>query len=474
MLFNSFIYILFLILIVVVYYIIPVKRRNYFLLAINYIFYCYFNIWFALLLLILTSSTYLIGNKLLKLEDEREKKHLLTGIVIINLLVLGVFKYFNFFISVATELLTTIGIQNTGFSLDILMPLGISFYIFQSLTFVFDIYYGSLKEKYSFVEFAVFASFFPTVVAGPIERASNLLYQIRSDRKFDSQNISEGISLIVIGLFRKVLIGDTVGRIVNHIYADPQYFTSLEILIAIFLYSIQIYNDFAGYSNIAKGSAKLLGINIMINFKQPYFASSVADFWRRWHISLSTWLRDYLFMPLQLKYRNLKIWGNILAIMITFTLCGLWHGASWNFVLWGFLHGFYMSFAIIFRNEKKLLANIIKNVKVMYFLRSFMTFILITFSWILFRTTDFNETLLLLSKLFEFSTGEFSFRFLKIFFVYTTVSFILDYLEVKWKSDSILSRLNKPIRYAVILTLLMIVFSYMLTSDKAPFIYARF
>ena len=242
-------------------------------------------------------------------QSFNKKRNLVLIALIINLIVLGFFKYFNFFSESFSSFFQLLGFGLDSFTLKLILPLGISFYVFQTLTYVFDIYYENISVKYRFLDFAVFASFFPTVVAGPIERASRLLPQINNERLFNTDNLKIGISLIVVGLFRKVVIGDTCGKIVNHIFADPQYFTSLEVFVAVILYSIQIYNDFAGYSNIAKGVAKLLGFDIYINFKQPYFATSVADFWRRWHISLSLWLKDYLFTPLQLKFRNYKIWS---------------------------------------------------------------------------------------------------------------------------------------------------------------------
>jgi D-alanyl-lipoteichoic acid acyltransferase DltB (MBOAT superfamily) len=370
--------------------------------------------------------------------------------------------------------LNILGWGNDSFTLNLLLPLGISFYIFQTLTYIFDIYYENINEKYKYIDFAVFASFFPTVVAGPIERASRLLPQIKSDRVLNLDNLKLGINLIVIGLFRKVLIGDAAGRIVNNIFAEPQYYTSFEILTSIILYSIQIYNDFAGYSNIARGVAKILGFDIYTNFRQPYFAVSVADFWRRWHISLSLWLKDFLFTPLQLKFRYYKRWANIIALMITFTLCGLWHGASWTYVFWGFLHGFYMSFALLTVRQKKYLNDFFKNKKLLHLLQIIITYFLINLAWIFFRAESFNSAFLILSRLFEFTTGEFTLRFVKIMLSFGIISFLIDYFESRWKTDSVLSKAKPAVGFAISLAILILVFAYLLTADKSPFIYAQF
>lgn len=472
--FNSFIFFFFITIVTLVYYLSSPDKRNIILLVSNYIFYSYFDYRFALLLLALTSITYLIGNKILDASNYPRKKTYLITAVAVNLLVLGFFKYFNFFSRSFSTFLTSLGLGSDSFTLNLLLPLGISFYIFQTLTYVFDIYLENITVKYKYTEFAVFASFFPTVVAGPIERASRLLPQIRQERILNINNLKLGINLIVIGLFRKVLIGDAAGRIVNNIFAEPRYYTSVEILVSVFLYALQIYNDFAGYSNIARGVAKILGFDIYINFKQPYFSVSVADFWRRWHISLSLWLKDYLFTPLQLKFRDLRNWGNVIALMITFTLCGLWHGASWTFVFWGFLHGFYMSFALITRNQKKYIHNLFGNKKLLHSLQVITTFLLITVAWVFFRAENFNTAFLIFSRLLEFSTGEFTFRFLKILLSFGIISFFIDYLETRWNTDSVLSEVKPVVGFAMSLAILIIVFAYLLTANKSPFIYAQF
>lgn len=472
--FNSFIFLIFFTLVVIIYYAVETRKRNFILLISNYIFYSYFDLRFAALLFILTSLTFFIGKKISAVNEYKDKRKYLFVGIIINILTLSVFKYLNFFSESFISLINLTGIHLDPLTINIIQPLGISFYIFQTLTWLFDNYYEKIENNFSFVEYSVFASFFPTVVAGPIERAHRLLPQIKSDRIFNPLNIKNGFLLIVYGLFRKVLIGDTIGRMINHIYADPQYFTSFEVLSAILLYSIQIYNDFAGYSSIAKGTAQMLGFDIILNFRQPYFADSIADFWRRWHISFSTWLRDYIFYPLQLKYRYYQKWGNFLAIMITFSICGLWHGASWNFVLWGVLHGVLLSIPLIMGSFS---GNIWKNnldTKGIKFLSVFTTYILITLLWIPFRAENFETVIIIFNQLMAFTGGEFVLRFTKITLSYFIVSFALDYIEIKFKTENILSLVKSPYVYALSLTILFMIFAYLLTSDKSPFIYARF
>lgn len=472
--YNSFVFIFFLIITTIFYYRVSRKYQNLVLLVFNYLFYIYFDFYFALLMFTVTGSTFILGNLIHKTRDQIKKRNFLIIAIIVNLIVLGFFKYFNFFTGAFLSFTELFGIKSADFTIKILAPLGISFYIFQTLTYVLDIYFESLTNRSKFLDYAVFASFFPTVVAGPIERASRMLPQIESPRSFNIENLKYGFELIVIGLLRKVLIGDTAGLIVNQIFAEPIHYTSFEIFTGVILYSVQIYNDFAGYSMMARGTATILGFDIFINFKQPYLAQSVAEFWRRWHISLSTWLRDYLFAPLQLQFRNLKIWGNIIAIIITFTLCGLWHGASWTFIFWGFLHGFYMGFSLLTINLRKKLFNI--NIQSKLFLTgsAVFTFILVTFAWIFFRAEDFSHAGLIFIKLTEFSAGELSLRFVKILVSYLTVSFLLDYLEIRLSTDSILTKLKPAVSIGISIALLIVVFSYLISSDKAPFIYAQF
>lgn len=350
MLFNSTQFFLFFIVFYFIYLIVKknVKLRNVVLLGGSYIFYGTWNWHFLGLIIFSTLVDYNIGHRLgqYDIDNPAHKKirrwfFLLS--VVSNLGVLALFKYFNFFTDSFVGLSQIIGLQVNPITLDILLPVGISFYTFQTLGYTFDIYRGHLKAVDNLLDFATFVAFFPQLVAGPIERASNLLPQIQSRLSIQPHQLHAGFYLILWGLFQKIVIADNAALIVNLVFENNKS-TGPEVLIAILAFTFQIYGDFSGYSDIARGISKLLGFELMVNFRLPYFAVNPSDFWNRWHISLSTWLRDYLYIPLGgnrqgkiITYRNL---------MVTMVLGGLWHGAAWNFVIWGFYHGMIL---IIYR-----------------------------------------------------------------------------------------------------------------------------
>ena len=476
MAFNSFIFIIFLVVVIPLYYLIPGRFRNIFLLLVSYSFYAYSDVRFIVLILIITITTFYAGRKIYDSKEIRSKKHFLIFALVINLTILGIFKYFNFFVDSTSNMLSLFGYKLDYVHLNIILPLGISFYTFQALTYIFDIYYQTLTPTKSFINFALFVAFFPTITAGPIERAKRLIPQFEKKISFSKNDFKEGLTLISIGMFRKVLIGDTCGRIVDHIFASPKYFLSIELLVAVLLYALQIYNDFAGYSSIARGTAKLLGIDVMENFNQPYFSKSISEFWRRWHISLSFWLRDYLFTPLQLKYRKFRKWGNVLAISITFLLCGLWHGAAWTFVFWGFLHGFFMSFSVIVNKQRQRFYKKFDflNSKSVGYIKILFTFVLLTIGWIFFRADSFNQAFYFIKNIFYWSGSEFTLRFILIICTYYIISFAIDYFEQRYRTHSFLLKFDSAFRYAFLLTSWLIIIMYLFTFKQAPFIYSQF
>ncbi len=342
MIFNSLDYFIFLVIVLLVYYYVNRRTQNIWLLLASYYFYSCWD-WKFLSLIILSTITDYACGKVLGRQDitAAKRKYALSISLVVNLGLLGIFKYFNFFIDSAATLLETVGLQPNLTTLEIILPVGISFYTFQTLSYTIDIYRGKLKPINDPLDFALFVSFFPQLVAGPIERASKLLPQLAKKRQVNSDDIYEGVYLILIGLFRKVVLADTAAIYVNQAFSHPDLFTSSGLLIATLLFSIQIYCDFAGYSDIARGTSRLLGIKLMVNFKQPYFSTSITEFWRRWHISLSTWLRDYLYIPLGgNRHGTFKTYRNLFLTML---LGGLWHGAAWGFVVWGALHGTYLA-----------------------------------------------------------------------------------------------------------------------------------
>ena len=337
MLFNSLAFIVFFILVFVLYWSIPskyVRIQNILLLIASYVFYGWWDWRFLSLILFSTIVDYFLGLKIYNAKA-KAKTYLVLSICT-NLGLLGIFKYFNFFIESWVELWKIFGYDMPISTLNIILPVGISFYTFQTMSYSIDIYRKELKPTRDFISFATFVSLFPQLVAGPIERASNLIHQIEEKRYWTHKRLQDGIFQISIGFFRKVVVADSIGALIDTIYNSPDVHNSSSILMAVILYSFQIYFDFSGYSDIAIGTAKLLGFDFKQNFNLPYFSSSITEFWRRWHISLSTWFRDYVYIPLGgSRVSKARL---MLNILIVFLVSGLWHGANLTFVFWGLVH----------------------------------------------------------------------------------------------------------------------------------------
>ncbi len=398
MAFNSFQYILFLILVIVTYWgLRRVRWQNLLLLASSYLFYGSWDWRFLSLILISTLVDYWVGRTLANTENHRQRQRLLGISIAVNLGLLGFFKYFNFFIDSAVSFLGGLGIQSNEFSLQVILPVGISFYTFQTLSYTIDIYQRKLEPTTNFLNFALFVAFFPQLVAGPIERASRLLPQLESRRSLNPEMFESGIILIFVGLFKKMLIADIAASLIEpEIFMNPASYSNGRVLTAVYLFALQIYGDFSGYSDIARGSARLLGIELMENFNQPYFSQTVSEFWRRWHISLSTWFRDYVYRPLneRIEQQFKNDWLQYaLGVMITMLLSGLWHGANWTFVLWGGLLGVYQVISRPFYGKARfLMEHRLRLVRYLTGLvRILLTFHLILFAWVLFRTPQIQE-----------------------------------------------------------------------------------
>lgn len=337
----------FFIVVYLVYFFLPHRQQNYLLLIASYFFYGFWDwrflslFWFSILV------NFWIGKALGHTDHPTTRRRLLMVSVLINLGIIGTFKYLGFFIESAADALRSIGFEPHFPVLSIVLPIGISFYTFQTMSYVIDVYRQKLRHTDDFVDFSLFITFFPQLVAGPIERATNLLPQVQTVRTLSFDQFTQGSYLILLGLFKKIVIADGVASTVNAVYSMDAKLTALDIIVATYLFSIQIYCDFSGYSDIARGTAKLLGIELMTNFRLPFFAINPQDFWNRWHISLSTWLRDYLYIPLGgSRNGEIKTHRNLL---ITFFLSGLWHGAAWHFILWGVYHAGLLSIHRIWR-----------------------------------------------------------------------------------------------------------------------------
>jgi alginate O-acetyltransferase complex protein AlgI len=354
------------------------RNQNFLIIISSYIFYGWWDWRFLALIIFSSIVDYSVGLGLSKTDIKRSRKILLVISIIVNLGLLGFFKYFNFFLDNVTWAFSLFGHQINPSGLSIILPVGISFYTFQTLSYSIDIYRGKMQPTKDIISFFAFVSFFPQLVAGPIERASNLLPQFLNRRLVNYQAISEGVKQILWGIFMKVVVADRAAIYVNAVYNNVDKHDGLSFMAATLQFSFQIYGDFAGYSLMAIGIAKLFGFELMTNFKRPYLSGSVSEFWSRWHISLSTWFRDYLYIPLGGNRVSIFRWGYI--IMITFIVSGLWHGANWTFIAWGALNGIYLIMEkIIFKKRVRKLVSIIS------------TFILINISWILFRANSIQE-----------------------------------------------------------------------------------
>ncbi|WP_216664176.1 MBOAT family protein [Lentimicrobium sp. S6] len=454
----------------------PKSWRNPLLLFASYVFYGYWDYRFTSLLAISTIIDFTVGQKLFKSKEPKTRKNWLMVSLFANLGILAVFKYYGFFISSFEPLAAIFGGKLDYLHLNIILPVGISFYTFQTMSYTIDIYRNRLQPTNNFIDFAVFVSFFPQLVAGPIERASNLLPQIAKRPMPSRDQIEKGIVLIVTGLFKKVMIGDTTGRIVDHIFSQPDIYKSPELLAALVLFSIQIYADFSGYSSIARGTAKLLGIELMKNFEQPYLSQNITEFWRRWHISLSSWLRDYLYISLGGNRKGVN--RTYINLMLTMLLGGLWHGASWNFVIWGGLHGIYLAIHKLILGNKKVadrfqykgLGSLLK-----YLLNMSFTFVLVLFTWLFFRATDFHTASTFISKMIHWESSEFAGRILIITLSFAIMIGLFDFFEYYTKRHTFLLMLkNKGLVYGILLALLLVSFLFMFQSEALPFIYFQF
>lgn len=333
MLFNSFAYALFLPVVFCLYWFLPHKYRWSLLLVASYYFYMSWNPKYVFLILFTTIVSYSAAILLEKKQDVRRKKAIICITAISCLGVLVYFKYFNFLSQAAIDFLSVFAIRLNPLTVDVLLPVGISFYTFQTLSYVIDVYKGDVKAEKHFGYYATFISFFPQLVAGPIERTRNLLPQIKDVHEFDYNQATYGLKLMAWGFFKKLVIADVLSKYVQMVYSSPYDYVGFALVLASLFFTIQIYCDFSGYSDIAIGTAKLLGINLMTNFKNPYLSASVKEFWSRWHISLSTWFRDYVYIPLG-GNRVGKLRHNV-NLLVTFLISGLWHGANWTFVVWG-------------------------------------------------------------------------------------------------------------------------------------------
>ncbi len=410
MFFNSIDFAIFLPIVFILYWFVAnksLKLQNFFIVLASYVFYAFWDWRFLGLILFSTVVDYFIG---LRLHDEKvvlKRKILLWTSISVNIGLLGFFKYYNFFLDNFMDAFSYFGKSFHGDSLNIILPVGISFYTFQTLSYTIDIYRDKLKSTQNFIAFASFVSFFPQLVAGPIERASNLLPQFYKKRKFNYQQAVDGVRQILWGLFKKMIIADNCAQYANMVFNNSDDYSGSSLVLGAVFFAFQIYGDFSGYSDIAIGTSRLFGFNLKQNFAFPYFSRDIAEFWRRWHISLSTWFRDYLYIPLGGSKKGTFI--TIINVFIIFIVSGFWHGANWTFIIWGLLNALYFIPLFLLNKNRNHLDTVAKgkklpSIKELFFMM--ITFGLTVFAWIFFRAKDLSHALSYISNLF--STDLFS------------------------------------------------------------------
>ena len=393
MLFNSIDFAIFLPLVFGAFWLLPNRSdwQNGTLLLASLVFYGWWDYRFLSLILFSTIVDFTIGQQIQRTNAQGKRKMLLGISLFTNLGLLGFFKYFNFFQNSFIQAFTFFGHDLEGFSLTIILPVGISFYTFQTLSYTIDVYRKEMTPVRKFIDFATFVTFFPQLVAGPIERAKKIIPQLQASRIFDYQQAKSGLHLIIFGLFRKIVIADNLGIYVDRIWQYPNAITPYMVVLASVFFSVQIYMDFSGYSRIARGVAQLFGIKLMVNFNYPYKSTSFSEFWSRWHISLSTWFRDYLYIPLGGNRRGPK--RTLINLCLVFTISGLWHGADWSFVLWGFMHFLLLTSERFIKLPKT---------KMMHFLKWVNVLFMVNLTWILFRADTIANAWVFIRQLFKY------------------------------------------------------------------------
>ena len=399
MLFNSLQFVVFFPIVIILYFIIPHNKRWILLLIASYYFYMCWKVDYIILIMISTLIDYVCSNKMSKINEKPKRKKWLLISIFSNLGILFGFKYFNFF---SQNIQTLFDNYNIFFEMpffNVLLPVGISFYTFQTLSYTIDVYNNKTTAQKHLGVFAVYVSFFPQLVAGPIERSNHLLPQFFKKHDFNYLRVKAGFQKMLWGFFKKIVIADNLAILVDGVYNNVDNYSGLTLIMATIFFTFQIYCDFSGYSDIAIGTAKVMGFELRENFKRPYFSKSIREFWQRWHITLSTWFRDYVYIPLG-GNRTVK-WKWYYNLIITFLVSGLWHGANWTFVIWGALHGSFLIFAIIFAQPKEKINQFIKNRNI--FLNKIfdvsITFILVAFAWIFFRSNNINDAIYVISNL---------------------------------------------------------------------------
>jgi D-alanyl-lipoteichoic acid acyltransferase DltB (MBOAT superfamily) len=480
MLFNSIDFAVFLPIVFLLYWFVAnknVKLQNFLIVVASYTFYGWWDWRFLSLIIFSTLVDYSIGLKLFKEENQNKRKILLWTSIIINLGFLGFFKYYNFFLYNFITAFSFFGMEINANTLKIILPVGISFYTFQTLSYSIDVYKRKLEPTKNFIAFAAFVSFFPQLVAGPIERATNLLPQFYKKRQFEYSEAVDGMRQILWGLFKKIVIADNCAQYANEIFNNSADYNGSTLILGALFFTFQIYGDFSGYSDIAIGTSRLFGFNLKQNFAFPYFSRDIAEFWRRWHISLSTWFRDYLYIPLGGSRGG--TWMKVRNTFIIFIVSGFWHGANWTFIMWGALNAIYFLPLLLTNNNRNNLETVaqgklIPNIKELSFM--LLTFGLTVFAWIFFRAENIEHAFSYVSEIFSSSLfspiQEFDLKTIKLIFLIVILVFI------EWIGRNHLYALEGMLRYQqfvrwmfyIVLILMIIIFR----GSRQEFIYFQF
>jgi alginate O-acetyltransferase complex protein AlgI len=484
MLFTSLHFAIFFIILTGIYYTTPHRFRWQLLLVSSYLFYGFAKLEYIFLLAGSTLVNYILGILMSRMSVKNRRRPYIWAGVVFNIGTLFLFKYFNFFSHTIMQLLKSINIITDIPFLTMLLPVGISFYTFQSLGYLIDVYNGRISAERHLGIFALFTSFWPQLLSGPINRARLLLPQIRENHLFDYQKVTDGMRLILWGLVKKIVIADHLAVYVNRVYHHVDNYQGMPLIMAALFYSVQIYCDFSGYTDMARGSARIMGYDLMENFRHPCFAKSLKDFWQRWHISLSSWFRDYLYIPLG--GNRVKKWRWHYNIFITFLISGLWHGSNWTFVVWGALHGLMLIVEnITDMYRERMAATFFKNSfsGLYHGLQVVMTFCMVTFAWIFFRADSVGDAFSFIRKMLMIG----SFECLKasatgvvtlpVFLFYIFIIVILFFIDKKEGDDWIqekVGRLMLPLRWTIYTIFAWAVFLSSVFGVKQEFIYFQF
>ena len=477
MFFNSLTFAVFLPIVFLLYWFVFSKNKstqNAFLVVVSYYFYSCWDWRFLFLLLFSTLLCYFTGIQIEKSIEERSRKFWFWLSIVFNLGFLGIFKYYNFFAFSFSEALNTIGIQSSPLLLDVILPVGISFYTFHGLSYVIDIYYKRIQSEKNVIDYALFVSYFPLLVAGPIERATHLLPQVKLKRSLDFEKAKEGVYQIIWGLVKKVVIADTCATYANAIFDNYTSMNSLSLILGAVYFAFQIYGDFSGYSDMALGMSKLFGLDLLRNFNYPYFSRDIAEFWRRWHISLSSWFRDYLYIPLG-GSRGSKL-KQVRNVFIIFVVSGFWHGANWTFLAWGFINAMYFLPSLLLGTNRNNMETAelhwdFNSIKV--FLSILSTFILSCLAWIFFRAKTIHIAFDYIGQIF--TNGKFSSQFLQNQrYSYELLLLVIAFVLVEWNNRYKIEPISGKYSWLKMALCLLAIIALGTYADYKEFIYFQF